>query len=83
MSELLARLRAFEGRTIVHATWGPDPVNMPMIRHWVESMGDTSPVYLDEHSARATGRDGAVAPAQMLQVWTMRTFADKMSGADP
>ncbi|PQP15600.1 bifunctional MaoC family dehydratase N-terminal/OB-fold nucleic acid binding domain-containing protein [Rhodococcus opacus] len=83
MSELLTRLRAFEGRTIVPATWGPDPVNTPMIRHWVEAMGDTSPVYLDDDAARATGRGGAVAPAQMLQVWTMRTFADKMSGADP
>ena len=83
MSELLTRMRAFEGRTIVPATWGPDPVNTPMIRHWVEAMGDTSPVYLDDDAAGATGRDGAVAPAQMLQVWTMRTFADKMSGADP
>ncbi|MFD9666441.1 bifunctional MaoC family dehydratase N-terminal/OB-fold nucleic acid binding domain-containing protein [Rhodococcus sp. NPDC059968] len=83
MSELLTRLRAFEGRTIVPATWGPDPVNTPMIRHWVETMGDTSPVYLDDDAARATGRGGAVAPAQMLQVWTMRTYADKMSGADP
>ncbi|PBC50747.1 hypothetical protein CJ179_08010 [Rhodococcus sp. ACS1] len=83
MSELLTRLRAFEGRTIVPATWGPDPVNTPMIRHWAEAMGDTNPVYLDDDAARATGRPGAVAPAQMLQVWTMRTYADKMSGADP
>lgn len=83
MSELLTRLRAFEGRTIVPAAWGPDPVNTPMIRHWAETMGDTNPVYLDDDAARATGRSGAVAPAQMLQVWTMRTYADKMSGADP
>ena len=83
MSELLTRLRAFEGRTIVPATWGPDPVNTPMIRHWAEAMGDTNPVYLDDDAARATGRPGAVAPAQMLQVWTMRTYTDKMSGADP
>ncbi|MFE7421482.1 bifunctional MaoC family dehydratase N-terminal/OB-fold nucleic acid binding domain-containing protein [Rhodococcus sp. NPDC057529] len=83
MSELLTRLRAFEGRTIVPATWGPDPVNTPMIRHWAEAMGDTNPVYLDDDAARATGRGGAVAPAQMLQVWTMRTYADRMSGADP
>ncbi|QYB03170.1 MaoC family dehydratase N-terminal domain-containing protein [Rhodococcus sp. USK10] len=83
MSELLTRLRAFEGRTIVPATWGPDPVNTPMIRHWAETMGDTNPVYLDDDAARATGRPGAVAPAQMLQVWTMRTYVDKISGADP
>ena len=83
MSELLARLRAFEGRTIVPATWGPDPVNTPMIRHWAEAMGDTNPIYLDDDAARDTGREGAIAPASMLQVWTMRTYADKMSGADP
>ena len=54
-----------------------------MIRHWVETMGDTNPVYLDDDAARATGRDGVVAPAQMLQVWIMRTFTDKMAGNDP
>ncbi|SDD13585.1 bifunctional MaoC family dehydratase N-terminal/OB-fold nucleic acid binding domain-containing protein [Rhodococcus tukisamuensis] len=83
MSEFLTKLKAFEGRMLVPATWGPDEVNTPMIRHWVETMGDTSPIHLDDEAARATGRDGAVAPAQMLQVWTMRTFADKMAGNDP
>ncbi|MEV0585714.1 bifunctional MaoC family dehydratase N-terminal/OB-fold nucleic acid binding domain-containing protein [Nonomuraea sp. NPDC050310] len=38
-----------------------DPVNEPMIRHWLDAMGDTNPVYL---------RDG-VAPPAMAQVWTM------------
>ena len=23
----------------------PDPVNLPMIRHWVQAIGDTNPVY--------------------------------------
>ncbi|WP_343466778.1 bifunctional MaoC family dehydratase N-terminal/OB-fold nucleic acid binding domain-containing protein [Rhodococcus aetherivorans] len=83
MSELLTRLRAFEGQTLTPTTWGPDAVNTPMIRHWVETMGDTSPIYLDDAAARATGRDGAVAPALMTQVWTMRTFTDKMANNDP
>ncbi len=39
-----------------------DPVNVPMIRHWVEAMGDTNPVYLDAEAAAASGRDGVVAP---------------------
>lgn len=79
MSELSARLKAFEGRTLQPTTWGPDPVNTPMIRHWVETMGDTNPICLDDAAARATGRDGVVAPAAMLQVWTMRTYAEKIA----
>jgi uncharacterized OB-fold protein/acyl dehydratase len=50
-------------------------VNVPMIRHWVEAMDDGNPVYLDEEAARATGRDGLVAPASMVQAWTMRGYA--------
>lgn len=83
MSEFLSELKAFEGQTLTPTTSGPDAVNTPMVRHWVETMGDTSPIYLDDAAARATGRDGAVAPAQMMQVWTMRTFNDKMSNNDP
>ncbi|SEL80591.1 bifunctional MaoC family dehydratase N-terminal/OB-fold nucleic acid binding domain-containing protein [Rhodococcus maanshanensis] len=83
MSEFLTKLRAFEGQVLTPTTWGPDEVNTPMIRHWVQTMGDTSPIYLDDEAARATGRDGAVAPALMAQVWTMRTFTDKMANNDP
>ena len=36
-------------------TRAPDPVNLPMIRHWVEAMGDENPVYLDEEAAREVG----------------------------
>lgn len=83
MSEFFTKLHAFEGQVLTPTTWGPDEVNTPMIRHWVETMGDTSPIYLDDDAARATGRDGAVAPALMAQVWTMRTFTDKMANNDP
>ncbi|MFI7320473.1 bifunctional MaoC family dehydratase N-terminal/OB-fold nucleic acid binding domain-containing protein [Streptomyces venezuelae] len=55
-------LRAFEGRVAAAAGRGKDPVNAPMIRHWCEAMGDTNPAY--------AGAD-PVAPATMLQVWTM------------
>ena len=53
--ELLDRLRAFEGRSYGPAVTADDPVNQPMIRHWVEAMGDTNPVYLDDEAAEATG----------------------------
>ncbi|GLW51535.1 DNA-binding protein [Streptomyces sp. NBRC 14336] len=60
--QLTAQLKAFEGRPAATRATGKDPVNLPMIRHWCEAMGDTNPAY--------TGPD-AVAPPTMLQVWTM------------
>ncbi len=49
----------------------PDPVNLPMIRHWVDALDDHNPIYLDEAKARASRFGGLVAPPAMLQTWTM------------
>ncbi len=49
----------------------PDPVNVPMIRHWVDALDDRNPVYLDEDVAATTRFGGIVAPPAMLQTWTM------------
>jgi len=49
----------------------PDPVNVPMIRHWIDAFEDRNPIYLDDDAARAAGFDGLVAPPAMLQTWTM------------
>ncbi|MBZ9645708.1 bifunctional MaoC family dehydratase N-terminal/OB-fold nucleic acid binding domain-containing protein [Streptomyces sp. PSKA30] len=49
---------------------GKDPVNLPMIRHWCEALGDTNPAY--------TGPD-AIAPPTMLQAWTMGGLAGHMA----
>ena len=68
----LDELREFEGRQVGPPMPADDPVNIPMIRHWVEAMGDTNPIYLDEDAAVASGREGVVAPAVMLQVWPMK-----------
>ncbi|GAA3158033.1 Zn-ribbon domain-containing OB-fold protein [Nonomuraea roseoviolacea] len=38
-----------------------DPVNIPMIRHWLDAMGDANRSYLDK----------GVSPPAMAQVWTM------------
>ncbi|MFC8506298.1 bifunctional MaoC family dehydratase N-terminal/OB-fold nucleic acid binding domain-containing protein [Streptomyces sp. NPDC057411] len=59
---LYERLKAYEGRPAAVGGTGKDPVNEPMIRHWCEAMGDTSPAYRGP---------GAVAPPTMLQAWTM------------
>jgi hypothetical protein len=50
----------------------PDPVNLPMIRHWTQAMGDTSPIYTDAGAAAASVHGHVVAPPAMVQVWTMR-----------
>ena len=50
----------------------PDPVNLPMIRHWTQAMGDTNPIYTDAGAAAASVHGHLVAPPAMVQVWTMR-----------
>ncbi|MDT0203132.1 MaoC family dehydratase N-terminal domain-containing protein [Nocardioides sp. AE5] len=69
------QLQAFVGRVLNKRTPGQDPVNVPMIRHWVEAMDLANPVHLDAEAARATGREDVVAPASMIQAWTMRGYA--------
>lgn len=74
------RVDAFAGAQIRPPTPGPDPVNAPMIRHWVEAMGDANPIYRDDDAARETGRAGAVAPPAMVQAWTMPGYGRDRSG---
>src|SRR5262249_20328273 len=63
----------------------PDPVNLPMIRHWVQAMGDANPVYTDAGAAARSAHGGLVAPPAMTQVWTMRGLrpADGEDSGDP
>ena len=60
----------------------PDPVNLPMIRHWVQAMGDANPVYTDADAAARSVHGGLVAPPAMMQVWTMRGLRPA-GGDDP
>lgn len=48
-----------------------DEVNLPMIRHWAEAMGDTNP------------RWSSVAPPAMAQVWTMYGLDPHRPASDP
>ncbi|GAA2883166.1 OB-fold domain-containing protein [Streptosporangium fragile] len=48
-----------------------DPVNLPMIRHWADAMGDGNPLYTDPEAAAAGVHGEIVAPPAMIQVWTM------------
>ncbi len=62
---------------------GRDPVNEPMIHHWVDAIGDTNPIYVDEAAARAAGHPGIVAPPAMIQVWTMMGLGGIRPDDDP
>lgn len=71
VDEVRARLEKYVGKPMGPPSVAPDPVNVPMIRHWVDALDDRNPVYLDEESAAITRFGGTVAPPAMLQAWTM------------
>jgi len=62
---------------------GRDPVNLPMIRNWLEALAVTCP------SAHQGARQGGhpdcpdTAPPAMIQVWTMPGLHGARSGDDP
>jgi len=60
-----------------------DPVNLPMIRNWVEAVGDANPVYTDAEAAARSVHGGLVAPPAMAQVWTMRGLHPDADDDDP
>ena len=70
-TDLLAEARTFLGAPPGALRVGRDPVNLPMVHHWCQALGDTNPAYLDEAYAAGTARGGLVAPPGMLQTWTM------------
>jgi acyl dehydratase len=70
---LRARIGEWVGKSFIAGgpVVAPDPVNLPMIRHWVDALDDRNPVYLDADAAAASRFGGIVAPPAMLQTWTM------------
>ncbi len=65
-------LAALIGQASGAPNLSPDAVNLPMIRHWVEAMGDHNPVYVSDAAATANGHASVFAPPTMLQAWIMR-----------
>ncbi len=70
----LAKLREFEGMETASEV-GADPVNLPMIRHWVEAMDDDNPVYTDPEAAAASVHGEIIAP-QLALVCLVRVVAE-------
>ncbi len=69
--QLLAEARIFLDAPAGPLRVGRDPVNLAMVHHWCQSLGDANPAYLDPVHARASARGELVAPPGMLQTWTM------------
>jgi uncharacterized OB-fold protein/acyl dehydratase len=70
--DLSLELEGLIGQSTGEPQLSPHAVNAPMIRHWVEAMGDANPIYVSDEAARAHGYDGVIAPPTMLQAWIMR-----------
>jgi acyl dehydratase len=70
---LWEELQAWVGKSLSGSgqQTGPEPVNLPMIHHWVDAFDDRNPVYEHEEFAKTTRFGGVVAPQAMLQAWTM------------
>lgn len=82
MQAYQASLQSFVGQEIGVVSVAPDDVNVAMVRHWCEAMGDTNPIYLDQASAEASVHGGLVAPPTMLQAWVMRPFGAARDESD-
>ncbi|MEB3030415.1 bifunctional MaoC family dehydratase N-terminal/OB-fold nucleic acid binding domain-containing protein [[Mycobacterium] nativiensis] len=83
MSDLQAGIEKLKASARSKPRVGRDPVNQPMIRHWVDAIGDDNPIYVDEEAAKAAGHPGIVAPPAMIQVWTMMGLGGVRPDDDP
>jgi hypothetical protein len=72
---LRERLDAYVGQPVGAGgpSVAPDPVNLPMIRHWAAAFEDENPVYTDREAAERSRHGSIVAPPLMVQTWTMAT----------
>ena len=62
---LLEKVRTYVGKPAGKPKRARDPVNIPMINHWCDAMGEKNPLH---HG------DDAVAPPAMIQCWTMKPY---------
>lgn len=73
--EILARVEEIKARGNSPAREALDEVNVPMIRHWAEAIGDTNP--------RWAPGPATEAPPAMAQVWTMYGLDPYRMPGDP
>jgi uncharacterized protein len=78
-----AELQSFVGKPYGKPAQARDPINLPMIRHLTDALGDRNPVYTDEAFAASSIFGGIIAPPTSLQVWTMAGLARHATTPDP
>jgi len=66
-----AKIHAYVGQEQCPPYPAKDSVNLAMIRHWCEVMGDENPVYTDAAFAKQSSKGGIIAPPAMLQAWIL------------
>lgn len=71
MRDPVEEAREFIGAPPGNRRVARDPVNQPMIHHWVQAFEDHLPVYVDADLADRTRHGGAIAPPAMVQTWIM------------
>lgn len=79
---LLAEAQSFVDGPPGATRVGRDPVNLPMVHHWCQALGDTNPAYVDEQWAASSRRGQLIAPPGMLQTWTMDAPRDGAKGSN-
>ena len=68
------KVYAYVGRQVCPPTPAKDDVNVSMIRHWTEAMGDTNPAYTNGEWAAQSQRGKTIAPPAMMYVWGQEGF---------
>jgi uncharacterized OB-fold protein/acyl dehydratase len=68
------KIYAYVGRQVCPPTPAKDDVNVTMIRHWAEAMGDHNPAYLDPEWAASSRRGKTIAPPAMMYCWGQEGF---------
>ena len=68
------KIYAYVGRQVCPPTPAKDDVNVSMIRHWTEAMGDTNPAYTNDEWAAQSQRGKTIAPPAMMYVWGQEGF---------
>lgn len=76
-----ADLEAFIGK-LGAAMVAPDPVNVAMIHHWRQVIGDSNRAYWDDAFSTRSRFGQVVAPPAMTQVWTMPPFGSAAPPTD-
>lgn len=61
---LTEEIKEWIGREVTYTA--PEELGRAAIRYFANAIGDGSPIYLDDESARSSGHDGVIAPPTLV-----------------